>query len=721
MVEKWGAGHCVQIDRILAGLVNSTKAFLLPPWPTRHKVRPHGNGVRLMAFKIWGCSLLALMGAAQGLAVSPACAQSAPAASPLSAQDAAARFGARDAVGGVSIAPDGRQLAVIVPNGSGEDIHIHQLDGSGKVTAIRGATGGDNRLRYCQWPTTTRLACMLTYLVKDANGLVPYSRVIGVNADGTESRMITPQESMRAIGMSNYGGQIIDLTAPGGGNSVLMTRRFMPEEETGTIIHATRGGLGVIAIDTVTGKLRTVEPPRDTASDFLSDGRGTVRVMSVQPREESGYDGNRTTWFFRKKDGHSWLPLSTTTYSAGGLRGFEPLAVDPDLDVVYGREAKDGFTALYRRALVEGAPSELVLSHPGFDVDELVRVGRQQRVVGVSYAAEKRVVDYADPELARLSKAMAKVFPAGSSVNILDATQDEQKLVMLVTSDVNPGMLYLYDKATHQMAELLPLRPQLAGLALSQMTPVSFPARDGSMIPGYLTLPPGREGKNLPAIVLPHGGPESRDEWGFDWLAQFFANRGYAVLQPEFRGSTGYGAAWFQKNGFQSWPTAIGDVNDAGRWLVAQGIAKADRLAIFGWSYGGYAALQSAVLDPDLYKAIVAVAPVTDLEMLRAESINFTDHEIESTRIGQGPHVKAGSPAQNADRFKAPVLMFHGDLDRNVGIAESRVMRDRLNGAGKAVELVEFPGLDHQLDSSAARAKMLAQTDAFLRQTLHLP
>jgi dipeptidyl aminopeptidase/acylaminoacyl peptidase len=185
----------------------------------------------------------------------------------------------------------------------------------------------------------------------------------------------------------------------------------------------------------------------------------------------------------------------------GGSHGFEPLAVDPDLDVVYGRDVKDGYTALYRRALTEGAPNELLLSHPGVDVDNLVRVGRQQRVVGVSYATEKRVVDYADPELAKLSKAMVKVFPAGSAVNIIDATQNEQKLVMLVTSDVNPGMLYLYDKATHQMAELLPLRPQLAGVALSQMKPVRFPARDGTMIPGYLTLPPGSDGKTFPPLL----------------------------------------------------------------------------------------------------------------------------------------------------------------------------------------------------------------------------
>jgi dipeptidyl aminopeptidase/acylaminoacyl peptidase len=160
----------------------------------------------------------------------------------------------------------------------------------------------------------------------------------------------------------------------------------------------------------------------------------------------------------------------------------------------------------------------------------------------------------------------------------------------------------------------MPERPDLADYKLAPVKAITYKAADGTDIPAYLTLPPGSDGKNIPAIVMPHGGPASRDEWGFDWLSQFFAHQGYAVLQPNFRGSSGYGEAWFQKNGYQSWKTAIGDVNDAGRWLSAQGIAAPGKLAIVGWSYGGYAALQSAVLDPDLFKAIVAVAPVTDLE-----------------------------------------------------------------------------------------------------------
>ena len=263
-------------------------------------------------------------------------------------------------------------------------------------------------------------------------------------------------------------------------------------------------------------------------------------------------------------------------------------------------------------------------------------------------------------------------------------------------------------------------RPQLDGVTLAPVKAISFPAADGTQIPGYLTLPPGSDGRNIPAIVMPHGGPGARDEWGFDWLAQFYAARGYAVLQPNFRGSTGYGQSWFQKNGFQSWRTAIGDVNDAGRWLVRQGIAPAAKLAIVGWSYGGYAALQSAVLDPDLFKAIVAIAPVTDLELLRAESYNFTNYKIVDAYIGRGAHIAEGSPARNAARIKAPVLLFHGSVDLNVAVAESRVMADRIRGAGGKVEYVEFKGLTHQLDDDAARTAMLGKSDAFLRTSLGL-
>jgi dipeptidyl aminopeptidase/acylaminoacyl peptidase len=270
------------------------------------------------------------------------------------------------------------------------------------------------------------------------------------------------------------------------------------------------------------------------------------------------------------------------------------------------------------------------------------------------------------------------------------------------------------------MGRLLASRPELDGVKLAQVKPIQYRAADGTMIPGYLTLPPGSDGKGIPAIVMPHGGPAARDEWGFDWLAQFYAHRGYAVLQPNFRGSSGYGSEWFQKNGFQSWRTAIGDVADAGRWLVEQKIADPAKLAVVGWSYGGYAALQSAATSPDLFKAVVAIAPVTDLQQLRTDGMAYMGGSVAKDYIGAGPHLREGSPAQNASAIKAPVLMFHGTLDSNVLIRQSKLMKDKLDGAGRKAELITYPGLEHGLRDSESRADMLRRSDAFLRASMGL-
>ncbi len=299
-------------------------------------------------------------------------------------------------------------------------------------------------------------------------------------------------------------------------------------------------------------------------------------------------------------------------------------------------------------------------------------------------------------------------------MSFVDASADEKKLLLWAGSDSDPGRFYLFNKDTKGLTEIMPVRPQLDKTPLATMKPVTFPAADGTMIPAYLTLPPGSDGKNLPAIVLPHGGPDARDEWEFSWLPQFFANRGFAVLQPNYRGSTGYGEAWFQQNGFKSWRTAIGDIDDGGRWLLKQGISTPDKIAIVGWSYGGYAALQSAVLDPGLFKAVAAVAPVTDLPTLLERAKRYTDYKLVGSQIGTGPNIVQGSPARNAERIQVPVLLFHGDLDVNVELEQSKIMASRLKAANGKVEFFEYKGLDHQLVDDKVRTEMLDKIDTFL-------
>jgi dipeptidyl aminopeptidase/acylaminoacyl peptidase len=402
--------------------------------------------------------------------------------------------------------------------------------------------------------------------------------------------------------------------------------------------------------------------------------------MGIMPRDADGYLRGKVSYSFRKPDSREWDGLAKVVQSDAGLwGGFEPYAVDSSRNVAYGFDDNNGYRALYAMTLDGLGGKELILGRTDVDVDSLIQIGPSNRVVGASYATERRMIEFFDPELKKLAAGLGKALPGKPAISFVDSSADESKLLLFASSDVDPGQFYRYDKTTRKLEPL------------------------------------------LPAIVMPHGGPGSRDEWGFDWLVQFYALRGYAVLQPNFRGSAGYGNAWFRRNGFQSWRTAIGDVNDAGRWLVSQGIAAPDKLGILGWSYGGYAALQSSVLDAGLFKAIVAIAPVTDLEGLRADRIDYADYPLVDRLIGTGAHIREGSPARNAGQIKAPVLLFHGDQDANVKITQSRLMADRLKDAGKQVELVEFQKLDHYLQSNAARTRLLWQSDAFLRKAMGLP
>jgi dipeptidyl aminopeptidase/acylaminoacyl peptidase len=352
------------------------------------------------------------------------------------------------------------------------------------------------------------------------------------------------------------------------------------------------------------------------------------------------------------------------------------------------------------------------------DLGGLIRIGRRNRVVGVSYSTEFEHTEFFADDIKQLLAALHQALPQQPLMSVTDASADESKLLVFAGSDTDPGTYYILDRSTHALHKLLGTRVKLEGVPLARVKPITYPAADGQMIPAYLTLPPGIDNpRGLPAIVMPHGGPSARDQWGFDWLVQFYASRGYVVLQPNYRGSSGYGDAWFRDNGFKSWEIAVGDVVASGRWLVKEGIADPAKLAIVGWSYGGYAALQSVAVDPTLFKAIIAIAPVTDLEALKRENGFFGNYYLVSEFIGAGPNMRDGSPINHVDKFKQPVLLFHGTEDRNVSVEESRTMATALKAAGAKCDLVTFEGRDHQLDDSTVRADMLRQSDAFLRHS----
>lgn len=642
-------------------------------------------------------------------------------AAPVRAEDGqtvAAKFGALESVQQISLSPDGTKVAYVKPHPSvGTVVYVADLTGTAPPKMAIASHGKDEQIYWCGWSSDTRLVCKIHIVYNHAGQLLGFTRAYALNSDGSNAVMLTASTS-NSVQIVQSGGEVIDWDVAGKPGSVLMTRRFVEEDGRDSNIAGKPVGMGVEEVDTQTVKRKTVERGRPDAVEYISDGHGNVRIMGTMSSDPDGMLRDKVKYFYRRPGSKEWEQLSSIDTQFIGVGGFNPYAVDTRRNVVYGFDDKDGRSVLYSISLDGAYTRHLELSRPDVDVDGLVRIGRDDRVVGASYATERRTVEYFDPELKKLAAALGKALPGQPQISIIDANEGEAKLLLLASSDTDAGKFYLFDKATRQLGEVLPVRPELGGMPMATMKPITFPAADGTQIPAYLTLPVGSNGKNIPAIVMPHGGPGARDEWGFDWLVQFYAARGYAVLQPNFRGSAGYGASWYQQNGFKSWKIAIGDVVDAGRWLKSQGIAAPDKLGVVGWSYGGYAALQSSVLDSDLFKAIVAIAPVTDLDQLRNESRGFTNFDLTDKYIGQGPHVKEGSPAQNAARIKAPVLMFHGDRDQNVKIDESRLMLGKLRNAGKQVQLVEFPGLKHNLGDSAARTRLLFESDQFLRKAM---
>ena len=641
-------------------------------------------------------------------------------AAPVAAQqyslaDDARAFGVRPAASSVDLSPTGKRLALLVP-GPGRTTALRVIDlRTVTATNLIKTEGKPDSLEWCSFASDDQLICQFGGNARSGYGpVIGVTRLVAISADGKTVKSLGQKEHSDSM-FRQVDGSVVDWL-PDAQGSVLMERYYVPEVGvTGNYNRETRQGLGVDRLDLSTLKTTHVESPRPAAVDYMTDGRGNVRIIQTTSSDDEGMLRGIEHFLYRPIETHDWRPFGD--YDDKAESGIDPIAVDGTLNAAYVLRKVAGRDALFTVKLDGSAAATQVAANPKVDIDSVVRIGRGQRVIGYTYADERRHSVYFDPEFASLHDSLAKALGL-PMVNFEGASADGSQLLVSAASDSDPGHYYVFDKATHHLDEVAALRPELKGRKLASVTTVSVPAADHVQIPAYLTLPPTGAAKNLPAIVLPHGGPSARDEWGFDWLAQFLAARGYAVIQPNYRGSAGYGDDWRGKNGFRDWKTSIGDITAAAHYLVTQGIADPKRLAIVGWSYGGYAALQSVGVEPTLYKAAVAIAPVTDLTLLKTEARDFTNQKLVDAFVGSGSNAADGSPVRHAAEIKVPVLMFHGDLDTNVDIAQSQRMEAALRSAGDKAELVRFPGLDHQLNDSDARTQMLTRIGEFLDTTI---
>jgi len=639
-------------------------------------------------------------------------------AAPGSAQQSLAAdakaFGAREAVERPDLSPDGSSVIYLTPGpGRKTAAVVGNLD-SGKFQTMMTTDGRPESLEWCNFAAQTRAVCRFGGLIKNPGeiDLLGFSRLLAVNTDGSNPKLLGQPATAYELTIRNVDAAVIDWLTQSDG-TVLLERLYVPEEgKMGTNIVRTKRGVGVDRVDVTTLKSDVVESPHE-AADYWSDGQGHVRLMSITGQRNSGVLTGNVSYSYRLPDSRDWKDI----YS-GDDREFVPRAIDAGANSLYVLKKNAGRYALYAIKLDGSKAERLVADNPRVDIDDVVRFGDGQKVIGYTYVEDKRTTVYFDPEFKALAASLSKVLPNLPLVEFVDSSRDGSKLLIFAGSDSDPGRFYVFDRTHKALTPAMISRPELEGHPLASVKPVTVSAPDGTAIPAYLTLPVGKAAKGLPAVILPHGGPSARDVWGFDWLAQFLAARGYAVLQPQYRGSAGFGDVWLNQNGFKNWRTSIGDITASAKWLAAQGIADPNKMAILGWSYGGYAALQSAVTEPNLYKAVIAVAPVTDLGLVKQESRNYTDADLVARLVGSGPHIEEGSPLRHASAITVPVLLIHGDTDANVRIDESQRMNDALKSAGKQTELLKFEGLDHQLVDSDARAEMLTKIGELLDRTI---
>lgn len=346
--------------------------------------------------------------------------------------------------------------------------------------------------------------------------------------------------------------------------------------------------------------------------------------------------------------------------------------------------------------------------------------------VGIKTGGEKPIVDWLDPEIGAVHGSLSKVFK-DKYVDLTGWSADRVRYIAKVSGPAAPPIWYLFDKSRKELSPLGEEYPELKGATFGTTRWMTYKARDGLEISAYLTLPPGAPAKDAkaPLVVLPHGGPTARDHYDFDFLAQFLASRGYAVLQPQFRGSWGFGKA-FEDAGRGEWADKMQtDLIDGIAAAATAGDIDSARVCIVGASYGGYAALAGATLHPEAYTCAASIAGISDLGLLLVEQTRLFGRESGSLgelrkMLAGAPTTKlaAASPSHLAANVRVPVLLVHGDKDTVVPYEQSQNMADALKAAGKPVELVKLVDENHYLTRAATRTQMLQALETFLAKNL---
>lgn len=467
-------------------------------------------------------------------------------------------------------------------------------------------------------------------------------------------------------------------------------------------------------VNVVTGAHTVVEEGASGTIGFIVDSTGTPVL-----RQDSVNSGRGFAWSRRGPGQTTWTEIIRFRGASGANSGptFEGVgpALQPGQVFVLARREGQNTSGLYIYDTGTGQYVETVATNERFDISSAIRDTDNNRILAACYNAYRWTCDDLDDEFGARWESLQDVLGDQVDVRLISRAREDNSLWLIETNGPQDlGTFHLYDLTANTLSRLVQSRPQIQPAQLPTQRVVEYTTSDGQRQWGYLWIPPGvTDARNLPMIVVPHGGPEGRDTWGFDPFASSFASQGYAVFQPNFRGGGGSGRA-FVEAGHRQWGQRMqADVADGTRYLIQQGIADANRICIAGWSYGGYVAFTATIENADLYRCSMAGAGVSDL----LEMIDWVRFGENDEIIGGGSGVQSmsyrywteaiGDPgrdrdmlirysaARNADRVGIPLLIIHGDRDQTVPVSQSEIMERAMRRAGKPVRFVRLEDMDH--------------------------
>ena len=612
-----------------------------------------------------------------------------------------AAFASAPSVDKLRLSPDGTKLSMIQTMDTDEQelvlVKLYDLE-TGEQRFLVKADSKDLTIFSVIWANNTQLLMRAAYATHRYGTPVSETRLMVIDVEtGRNKSIVSGQLQRRLVRTPQFQSNIVDLMPADEHNFLLALDGFHNES-----------GVSVVKVNLNGERYSIIEHGRKGIYDWVADRQHRPRIALF--RDDTRYeikeklaDSNdfRTLWQFEIFSGDEVWPI-----------GF-----DSEPNILYVSAYHDGRLAIFRTDLNEVTPTlQLVKADANYDVPADIDYSwQQQKIIAIGG-------DYVDSAHDIFQKSLDAAIPDADN-HIVSTSHDQNRYIVESSSATMAGSYLLGDRKGKSLNFLIDKFASLKPELMVAKQKISYQARDNLTIEGFLTTPLGYEqatsATTLPTIIFPHGGPISFDDEDFDYWTQFFANRGFAVLQMNFRGSHGYGFDFMQM-GLQGWGLQMqDDVEDGTRWLIKQGIADPKRICIVGASYGGYVALMGAVKTPELYQCVVSFAGVTDVEDLVKSYRNFTNYEVVKKQLGDNfDLLEERSPLTHAEKIQVPVLLVHGTKDRSVPVKQSSAMYRALKKHDKDVQYIELEDGDHYLSTSSHRLQTFEAMVIFLKQHL---